>query len=65
MDESLQQLIALGLVAAAVGVEWLRRRRSKRARAGGCDTCRPRSTAPSVQVAPLRFYQRNKESGGG
>ena len=40
MDESTQQLLALALVALAVGLELLRRYRKKKAGKIGCENCK-------------------------
>ena len=61
MDESLQQFIALGLVAAIVAIELLRRRRKKKAGKVGCDDCDSGSgdKANAEGEAPVKFYKKN------
>lgn len=60
MDESTQQLIALGIVALAVGAELLRRYRKKRAGKVGCEGCdTPAAPKPNAAgEAPVRFYKK-------
>jgi len=59
MDESSQQLLALGLVALVVVAEWLRRKRKKKKRAAGCDGCDTPEQNASKKESPLRFYRRH------
>lgn len=59
MDETTQQLIALGLVAAVVACELWRRWRKRRAGKAGCDGCdTPGKTKNKSGETPLRFYRR-------
>jgi len=60
MDESMQQMIALLLVAAVVVLEWLRRRRAKARRSGSCDGCGPGRPDNKSAAVPLKFYQRKR-----
>ena len=59
MDESTQQIIALGIVAAAVALELLRRYRKKKAGKVGCDGCdTPGNAKPANGEAPVKFYKK-------
>ena len=58
MDESLQEIIALTLVALAVALELLRRYRKNKSGKVGCDGC-DTGKAAGKKEAPLRFYKRN------
>jgi len=58
MDDSLQQFIALTLVAVAVAIELVRRYRRKKAGKPGCDGCETGSTKPDTGETPLKFYKR-------
>jgi hypothetical protein len=58
MDESLQQIIVLGLIAIIVGLELRRRWRKKQKGKVGCDDCGPGPAKPPKE-APLRFYKRH------
>jgi len=60
MEESLQQAIALTIVAIAVVVELLRRRYKKRSGKPGCDGCESGKSASSSKETPLKFYKRSK-----
>jgi hypothetical protein len=61
MDESLQQIIALSLVALVVGLELLRRARKKKAGKAGCDGCDTGSNgdANAAGETTLKFYKKN------
>jgi hypothetical protein len=60
MDESLQQLVALIFVAAAVGFElrrrWIKRKKGK----VGCEDCGPDKSSQNAKEAPVRFYKRGE-----
>jgi hypothetical protein len=60
MDESLQQIIALGIVAIVVGFELLRRYRKKRSGKAGCDGCDTgnNNKTDAKSEAPVKFYKR-------
>jgi len=59
VDESTQQLIALGLVAAVVGFELWRRWKKRQRGAVGCDGCDTSgNTKKDAGEAPVRFYRR-------
>jgi hypothetical protein len=58
MDESLQQMLALGLVALAIVAEWLRRKRKNKKGAAGCDGCDTQEQSTAKKESPLRFYRR-------
>ena len=60
MDESLQQLLALIIVAAAIGAELWRRHRRKTKGKAGCEGCSTNTAAAkgSSSETPIRFYQR-------
>jgi hypothetical protein len=64
MDESTQQLIALGLVAAVVALELLRRARKKKAGKAGCEGCDTggNKDANSASEATVKFYKKNRTS---
>jgi len=54
MEESTQQILALGLVAVVVIAELLRRRRKKKQRLSGLNA----KKNGTKQERPLRFYRR-------
>ena len=60
MDETTQQIIAIGIVAVAVGLELLRRYRKKKAGKAGCDDCDSDAgtEANDKGDAPVRFYRK-------
>jgi hypothetical protein len=58
MDETTQQLLALGLVALAVAAEWLRRKRKNKKGGAGCDGCDTPEQSAVKKESPLRFYRR-------
>jgi hypothetical protein len=60
MDEGTQQLLALGIVVLAVGLELLRRYRKKRAGKVGCEGCdTPSGAKPNAAgESPVRFYKK-------
>jgi hypothetical protein len=60
MSESTQQLIALVIVAIAIGFELLRRYRKKKAGKQGCDGCdAPGGNKPGSQgETPVKFYKK-------
>jgi len=60
MDESVQQWLALGIVALAVIVELVRRYRKKRAGHAGCDGCDTgKGQTPNAKgETKLTFYRK-------
>ena len=62
MDESLQQVLALLIVAIVVVLELLRRYRRKRAGKAACDGCETGGPKPASTETPLKFYKRNSDS---
>ncbi len=61
MDDSAQQIIALTLVAIAVGVELMRRYRRKKSGKPGCDGCETGKSQNSTNETQLKFYKRPKQ----
>jgi len=60
MDDSLQQAIALTIVAIAVGAELLRRHYKKKSGKAGCEGCKTGKPQSNTSETPLKFYQRPK-----
>ncbi len=58
MDESTQQLLALGLVALVIIAELLRRQRKRRKSNSGCDGCDSSAKTDAKKTQPLKFYRR-------
>jgi hypothetical protein len=60
VDESLQQIIALAIVAIVIGLELLRRYRKKRSGKAGCDSCDTgnKTTTNEKDETPVKFYKR-------
>ena len=61
MDESLQQVLALLIVAIVVALEMLRRYRRKRAGKAACDGCETGNPKPASAETPLKFYKRRPD----
>jgi hypothetical protein len=60
MDDSLQQIIALLLVAIAVAFELIRRARKKKSGKIGCDDCDSGDSGSNEQgESPVKFYKQN------
>jgi len=55
MDESTQQIIALGMVAIVIAAEVLRRWRKNRKKSAGLNDP---NTARDKKETPLKFYRR-------
>jgi len=62
MDESLQQVLALLIVAIVVALELLRRYRRKRAGKAACDGCETGNPKPASTESPVKFYKRRPEN---
>jgi len=60
VDESLQQIIAIAIVAIVVSLELLRRYQKKRSRKAGCDGCDTgnKTTTNEQGETPIKFYKR-------
>jgi hypothetical protein len=61
MDDSAQQIIALTLVAIAVGVELVRRYRRRKTGKPSCDGCETGKPQNSTNETRLKFYKRPKQ----
>jgi len=59
MDESLQEIIALGLVGLAIGLELLRRWRKRQQAANGCTNCEPGNNSRPPEATPINFYKKS------
>jgi len=60
MDESSQQIIALVLVAAVVGIALWRKLRNNPKGKSGCSGCEPQTTIEKSATKPLKFYKRQQ-----
>jgi hypothetical protein len=60
MDDSIQQIIALTIVAIAVALELFRRHRKKKSGKAGCDGCATGKSQSNKEETPLKFYKRSK-----
>jgi hypothetical protein len=58
MEESTQQLIALGLVVVIIAAELIRRRRKKKQSSSGCGDCGSADKTADKKESPLKFYRR-------
>ncbi|MDP7271096.1 MAG: FeoB-associated Cys-rich membrane protein [Gammaproteobacteria bacterium] len=60
MDDALQQVIALLLVAVIVAFEFVRRARKNKSGKVGCDSCDSGEggTTDDKGEAPVKFYKR-------
>ena len=58
VDDSIQQALALLIVAVVVVLEILRRRRIKRSGKAGCDGCDNGKSATKLPETPIKFYKK-------